>query len=464
MLFNSFEFIFLFLPLTLFGYFALNGGKYYTAAKIWLIAASFFFYAWVNPIYLLILIGSIFFNYYFSQLIQRSEGSRKKTLMVAGIVSNLVLLGYFKYADFFISNVNAALGADFNLLHIVLPIGISFFTFQQIAFLVDTHKGLVREYDFVNYALFVSFFPQLLSGPISHHKELMTQFTDRTTALFNEDNFSRGLFRFNMGLAKKVIIADAFGKIADVGYMGVTEMTTAESWITCFAYTFQLYFDFSGYSDMAIGVGMMFNIVLPENFNSPNSANSIQDFYRRWHMTLSRFMRDYIYIPLGGNRKGEGRTSWNLFITFVIGGLWHGASWTFVFWGALNGLAQVVQRWYSKLKISMPDPVAIALTFMFVLLVRVFFRANNDWDVAINMFKGLLGMNTPTQSFKLIEMFYDAPIWIAGIILLFVPNTTKVTASFVTSRKFLYLTAVLIILNLTFMNSVVKRDFLYFDF
>jgi D-alanyl-lipoteichoic acid acyltransferase DltB (MBOAT superfamily) len=431
---------------------------------MWLIAASFFFYAWVNPIYLLILIGSILFNYYFSQLIQRNQDRRRKTLLVTGIVVNLLLLGYFKYADFFISNLNAGLGTEFNLLHIILPIGISFFTFQQIAFLVDTYKGLVQEYNFVNYSLFVSFFPQLLSGPISHHKELMTQFADRDTTVFNDSNFAKGLFRFNMGLAKKVIIADAFGKIADVGYMGVTEMTTAESWITCLAYTMQLYFDFSGYSDMAIGIGTMFNVVMPENFNSPNSANSIQDFYRRWHMTLSRFMRDYIYIPLGGNRKGELRTSWNLFITFVIGGLWHGASWTFVFWGGLNGIALVAQRQWSKLKINIPNAVAIAMTFMFVLLVRVFFRADNNFPVAINMFRGLLGMNTPTESFKLIEMFYDAPMWIAGFILLFVPNTTKISADFVPNRRFLLITITLIVLNLTILNSVAKRTFLYFDF
>jgi alginate O-acetyltransferase complex protein AlgI len=464
MLFNSFEFILVFLPATLIGYFALNKFSHQRLSKAWLLLASFIFYSWVNPLYLLLLIGSILFNYFFAQLIRSTEETRKrKTYLTIGIVGNLVLLGYFKYADFFITNVNAVLNTEFNLLHIMLPIGISFFTFQQIAFLVDTYKKIVSEYDFLNYAVFVSFFPQILSGPISHHKQLMPQFLDKSLRFINPDNLAKGLFIFNMGLAKKIIIADTFGKIANNGYANSALLDTLESWITSFAYTVQLYFDFSGYTDMAIGAALLFNINLPANFWSPHKAKSIQEFYRKWHITLSNFMRDYIYIPLGGNKKGDFRTYLNLFLTFLIGGLWHGANWTFVFWGGLNGLAFIVQRIYQKLKINMPDFMGVALTFLFVMIVRVFFRAP-DWDVALNVLKTMTGIHDSSQPFVLIGAFYDAPIWIAGVLLLLGKNTTQHAEQFSPTIKYLFILIILIFLNITFMNSAIKQDFLYFDF
>lgn len=463
MLFNSFEFIFVFLPIVLLGYFQIDKYSNHRWSKAWLFAASLF-YAWWNPNYLIIIVGSIVVNYYFAIKISSiHQKTARKNLLILGIVSNLVLLGYYKYADFFIKNANFLLDTNFNLYHIILPIGISFFTFQQIGFLVDTYQKKVEEFNFINYGVFVSFFPQLIAGPIVHHSEIMPQFLSKTVTKINIKNIARGIFLFNMGLAKKVIIADVFGKIANKGYANSISLNTIESWLTSFAYTVQLYFDFSAYSDMAIGIGLLFNIELPINFWSPHKSDSIQQFYRRWHITLSRFMRDYIYIPLGGNKKGEARTYLNLFNTFLIGGLWHGANWTFVFWGGLNGLAFIVQRLYQKYFAQMPHFISVGITFLFVMIVRVFFRAT-DWTMAINVLKGIIGLQGGDRNFALIGSFYDLPFWLAGVVLLFCPNTNQIMEKFSPSVKYVILLVILIILNLTFMNSAVKQDFLYFDF
>ncbi len=464
MLFNSFEFILVFLPIVFSGYFLLTRFNQYTAAKLWLLIASFIFYSWFNVSYVVLLASSIAFNFVVAKLIVRAATvSVRKLWLSIGIVINVGLLGYYKYADFFISNINAVSGSDFNLLHIILPVGISFFTFQQIAYLVDTYKNESDNYDLLNYSVFVSFFPQILSGPISHHKEMIAQFKDTALSKLNTDNIARGIFIFNMGLAKKIVIADTFGKVANNGYANSELLGLLDSWITSFSYSVQLYFDFSGYTDMAIGVALLFNIRLPENFWSPHKSVSIQEFYRRWHITLSRFMRNYIYIPLGGNRRGEVGTYFNLCVTFVIGGLWHGASWTFVFWGALNGIGLVVHRLYRNLKINTPDVIAIAITFVFVMIARVFFRAS-DWSMAMDVLKGMAGLQEGASSFKLLTSYYDAPFWLAGIVLLFGLNSTQIGERFTPSVKYLMLLVFMILLNLMFMNSAIKQDFLYFDF
>jgi D-alanyl-lipoteichoic acid acyltransferase DltB (MBOAT superfamily) len=393
---------------------------------------------------------------------QAIESTRKR-LLILGLIFNVGLLAYYKYADFFIDNFNYTFSTNYNLLHIILPLGISFYTFQQIAFLVDSYKGLVKEYDFVYYAAFVTFFPQLISGPISHHKELMPQMLDRANATINMGNIAKGIFVFNMGLAKKIIIADTFGKVANNGYANFEMLNLPESWITSFAYSVQLYFDFSGYSDMAIGLGLLFNIIIPVNFRSPHKSESIQQFYRRWHITLSSFMRSYIYIPLGGNKSGEYRTNINLLLTFVIGGLWHGANWTFVIWGALNGIALVVHRLFQKTKIAMNHYIAVGITFLFVMIVRIFFRANK-FDVAIEVLKTMFGFKEPVGRFTLIGSYYDLPIWIAGVVLLFMPNTGEISERFRPEKKYVAFLVLMILLNLLFMNSAAKQDFLYFDF
>lgn len=336
----------------------------------------------------------------------------KKQLLSVGIISNLLLLGYFKYSDFFIDNFNLVFNTDIKLLHLALPLAISFFTFQQIAYLVDSYRGETREYDFLNYALFVTFFPQLIAGPIVHHKEMMPQFASKWNLTKNYKNIALGLFVFSMGLFKKVVIADTFAVHATAGFDVATSLTFLEAWTTSLSYTFQLYFDFSGYTDMAIGAALLFNIRLPINFNSPYRATDIQDFWRRWHITLSRFLRDYVYIPLGGNRKGSFRTYGNLMITFLLGGLWHGAGWTFVFWGFLHGVALVIHRAWCNLGFKMWTWLAWLVTFNFVNIAWVFFRAK-DWEDAIKVLRGMFRANEAAFSILTLDkisMWLNFPV------------------------------------------------------
>ncbi len=392
MLFNSYEFIFLFLPITFFIYFYLNKQHLTELSKGFLVFASLFFYSWWNVAYLPLILVSMLFNYSLGGQLARYEQKRrccsKRNLLSVGIVANLALLGYFKYSDFFIENFNLLTGGSLSLLHLALPLAISFYTFQQIAYLVDSYRSETKEYDFLNYAVFVTFFPQLIAGPIVHHKEMMPQFATLRNKVINYHNIALGLFIFSMGLFKKVAIADTFAIWATEGFDVATKLEMIEAWATSLSYTFQLYFDFSGYTDMAIGLALLFNITLPINFNSPYKALSIQSFWRRWHITLSRFLKDYLYIPLGGNRKGELRTYLNLFATFLLGGIWHGAGWTFVFWGALHGIALMVHRAWQKLGITLPALLAWFITFNFVNIAWVFFRAK-EWSDAIKVLHGM---------------------------------------------------------------------------
>ena len=366
-----------------------------TGAKGFLVFASLFFYSWWNIAYLPIILSSMLFNYVVGNSLNnkfKKVQLNKKLLLTFGVIANVGLLGYFKYADFFIENINFVMDPSVPLLHLALPLAISFFTFQQIAYLVDSYRGETHEYDFLNYALFVTFFPQLIAGPIVHHKEMMPQFASRWNLVKNYRHIAMGLFIFAIGLFKKVVIADTFAKWANYGFDQTEVLHFVEAWITSLSYTFQLYFDFSGYTDMAIGTALLFNIKLPINFNSPYKATSIQDFWRRWHITLSRFLKDYVYIPLGGNRKGHFRTYNNLMATFIIGGIWHGAGWTFVFWGFLHGVALVIQRIWNQLGFKMSSVLAWFVTFNFVNVAWVFFRAK-EWDDALKVLKGMTEIN-----------------------------------------------------------------------
>lgn len=400
MLFNSFEFIFVFLPIVFILYFALTK-IHPTGGMLLLLAASLFFYAWWNPAYLGLLVSSILVNY--SVGTGMMKGTRhRKLLLVLGILFNVGLLGYFKYTDFFIENVNALVGTNFQLLHLLLPLAISFYTFQQIAYLVDIYKGKVEDNRFINYAVFVSFFPQLIAGPIVHHSEVMGQFADSSKKRMHAENIAKGLFIFSLGLFKKVAIADTFAVWANEGYANVDALTTSEAWMTSLAYTFQLYFDFSGYSDMAIGLALLFNIALPINFNSPYKAVSIQDFWRRWHITLSRFLTAYLYIPLGGSRKSIPRTYVNIFIIFFVSGIWHGAGWTFVIWGTLHGLAMIVHRFWSQKGFRLPMLIAWFITFQFVNATWVFFRALTVEDalIVLNKMADISAITEPLAVFS----------------------------------------------------------------
>jgi alginate O-acetyltransferase complex protein AlgI len=406
MLFNSIEFLFVFLPLTFFVYFWLNHARKLVAGKAWLVLSSLFFYGWWNPVYLPLMLVSISVNFWLGRHLGRPGlvaigplRLRGQILLATGLVFNLGLLAYFKYADFFIANLNHSFDAGFDLPGIILPLGISFFTFTQIAYLVDCHREGTKEYDFLNYCLFVTFFPHLIAGPILHHKEMMPQFASTANCLRRYKNILPGLFLIAVGLFKKVLIADTFARWANAGYGQIAgqiagqtaPLSFLDAWATSLSYTFQLYYDFSGYTDMAIGAALLFNIRLPINFNSPYQATDIQDFWRRWHITLSRFLRDYLYIPLGGNRRGKGRAALNLVLTFVLGGLWHGASWMFVIWGGLHGLAMVVHRLWMQLGFRMNPLLAWFVTFNFINLSWVFFRAEN-MDSAMRILRGMAGL------------------------------------------------------------------------
>ncbi len=398
MLFNSFHFIFIFLPVTALVFFAL-ARKNHKAAAAWLALASLFFYGWWSVQYIPLLLGSVLFNYGLGWRIGHSPQAARFRWLTFAVIANLSLLAYFKYADFYISSVNSLLHTEWPALHIVLPIGISFFTFTQIAFLVDTYQGKVKEYRFVHYLLFVTYFPHLIAGPVLHHKEMMPQFAEKETYQFSYRNFAVGLSIFALGLAKKVLIADSLAPHAVVVFDKTQDPSMLIAWGGVLAYSFQLYFDFSGYSDMAIGLSRLFGIKLPLNFNSPYKAVNIVDFWRRWHMTLSRFLRDYLYIPLGGNRKGTLHRYANLMTTMVLGGLWHGAALNFIIWGALHGAYLMINHAWSAFAQRIAFPVSsrwwktfsIFLTFAAVCFAWLFFRTNSV-HAAINLAKGMVGV------------------------------------------------------------------------
>ena len=315
-------------------------------------------------------------------------------LLLAGIAFNLGLLGYFKYFYFLIEVTNEILGRNISTLDFILPLAISFFTFQQISYLGDNYRGAVVRSSFLNYFVFVTFFPQLIAGPIVHHKEMMPQFVRKTLGVVRWKNLLIGLIIFSLGLFKKIVIADQFAVHADQGYADFENMTVLDAWVTTLSYTFQLYFDFSGYSDMALGAARMFGIVLPLNFFSPYKATSIQQFWRRWHMTLSRFLKEFVYVPLGGNRRSEARTNFNLMGTFVLGGIWHGAGWTFILWGAIHGIALVIARGFATLHIKLPRTLNWAMTFLTVHIGWIFFRSE-DLSQAMQVLKALFGVGVP---------------------------------------------------------------------
>ncbi len=408
MLFNSYSFIFLFLPITYVGMLWL--GRFGPRlASLWLGLASLTFYAVWDSRFVLLLIASIGFNYsagYWIGLCRTGSANanmQAKFFTSVAIIANLALLVYFKYTNFFIDSVNHFFDGEISLLHIILPLGISFFTFTQIAFLVDVYRGIAREYNFIHYLLFVTWFPHLIAGPVLHHKQMMPQFSHDETYRINLDNIVVGLTVFTLGLAKKVLIADNLSEFATPIFAAATSGVTLkffEAWVGALAYTLQLYFDFSGYSDMAIGLSLVFNVRLPLNFNSPYKAVNIIDFWRRWHMTLSSFLRDYLYIPLGGSQKGPTRRYINLMVTMLLGGLWHGAGWTFLVWGGLHGLYLMVNHGWRELKVRLKWREggrlarlgSGALTFLAVVVAWVFFRADS-FASALAILSGLTGLN-----------------------------------------------------------------------
>jgi D-alanyl-lipoteichoic acid acyltransferase DltB (MBOAT superfamily) len=441
MLFSSYIFLFVFLPPTLVGFCLLSRWVGPKPAKLWLTLASLVFYGWWNPVYVVLILASMLFNFWLGGRMGRviRSGRSGRPWLFWGVAANLLLLGYFKYANFFVSNIDALWGTDWTLGKIVLPLGISFFTFTQIAYLADVSRGVVCEYNLGDFLLFITFFPHLIAGPIIHHSEMMPQFAEPRTYRFDWENLAVGLGIFALGLFKKVVIADSLsGHVAKVfgAAAAGSPLYALDAWAGVLSYTFQIYFDFSGYSDMAIALARMFGITLPLNFNSPYKAVNIIEFWRRWHMTLSRFLRDYLYIPLGGNRHGPRRRYVNLLVTMGLGGLWHGASWTFVLWGLFHGICLAVnhlwQGWWGsgRSRVAVPSWLigwpGRVLTFFLVVLGWVLFRAA-DLPTAHHILAALFGLGaTPAAGIPALlkpKTWY----WLAGLLAFvwLLPNSAE---------------------------------------
>lgn len=403
MLFNSYIFIFLFLPCTVMGYFIVNKHFSYRIGKLFLIIMSLVFYASAGYECLLILVGNCLINYILLDLIKK-RNKYKKSILFIGVAFNILLLFYFKYYNFFVTSLNVIIENDFTLKNIILPLGISFFVFQQISYLVDLYKGEIENVKFEDYIAYILFFPKLLMGPLISPKELITQFNDEDRKNICWENTVIGLQLFGVGLFKKVVIADTFSKAVAWGFSDIAGTTSADIWIVMLSYTFQIYFDFSGYSDMAIGVAKMLNIDLPINFDSPYMAMSIRDFWKRWHMSLTKFFTEYIYIPLGGNRKGSIRTCINTIFVFAVSGIWHGANWTFILWGILHGIANVMDRFSSNVWKKKHPVIRWMGTFFIINVLWLLFRANSvsEW---IMLLKHMFTFSNMSISQDLLKCF-----------------------------------------------------------
>ena len=460
MLFNDPTYLFVFLPATIIAYVTMRRLAGARAVLGLLVLASLVFYGWWNPAYLPLLGGITAVNFGLARAIRHlrraGRATHVKLVLALGVACNLSVLAYFKYTDFLLGTANALLSTGIPLQHIALPLGISFFTFQKIAYLVDASRGEVGDHDFLEYCFFVMFFPQLIAGPIVHHREIFPQIRRPQALAVLPGNLMVGLTIFLIGLFKKVVLADHLGPVAS----GIFSAAAAGqplhfflAWEGAIAYTLQLYFDFSGYSDMAIGSARLFGIRLPLNFNSPYQANNIIDFWRRWHMTLSRFLRDYLYIPFGGNRKGKARRYINLMLTMTIGGLWHGAAWNFALWGALHGLYLVgnhawrgvfptIDAWWSR-------GIARLVTLLAVVIAWVPFRAPT-LAAAAEIYRGMTNLPSPLshQLGRLAEVLawcgvrfegppvsgadLDLMLWLIGwlAVLWLAPNTQQLLARF----------------------------------
>ena len=395
MVFSSYIFVLLFLPVTVTGYFVLS--RIFPQSQIvlgYLTLMSLVFYSYNNIRYVPVIVSSILVNWIVSRLFYKNLPISEKCVLLLGLLFDIGLIFYFKYTDFFLENMNALFHRSYELKEIVLPLGISFFTFQQISFLVDSYRKETASYHFWEYATFVSFFPQLVAGPIVLHDEMIPQFRDFSKRKCSPDNLVIGIQMFTFGLFKKVLIADTFAKAVSWGFTNFDAATAADFIVVMLSYTFQIYFDFSGYSDMATGIARMLNIHLPINFDSPYQSYSIREFWRRWHITLTRFLTKYIYIPLGGNRKGAVRTCINILIVFAISGLWHGANWTFILWGLLHGFFSVTERLTDKFYQKINPVLQWLYTFGVINMLWLLFRSDSVGQWLMMLKRILLFGNT----------------------------------------------------------------------
>jgi alginate O-acetyltransferase complex protein AlgI len=436
LLFNSYPFICVFLPVTLVTFHLLARSGAFNGALVWLVISSLFFYGWWNPAYLVLISSSIVFNFIMGRRIVDAGARSARGPLWLAVGANVALLGYYKYANFFVTATNDLVGSSYHLETIILPLAISFFTLQQVAYIVDAWRGNAPRYGFLHYALFVSFFPQLIAGPIVHHRELLPQFMSDFSKRITPTYLMLGLTLFSIGLAKKVLVADNIGHYSDLVF-GYAEAGAALSGFVALkgtlAYAFQIYFDFSGYSDMAIGLALMFGLLLPQNFNSPYKATSFVEFWDRWHVTLSRFLRDYVYIPLGGSRRGQLRHNINLLLTMILAGVWHGAGWTFLCWGLLCGTYLLINSNWRKFRVKvlghdisqssrLARCVGWFLTFWGFALSSVFFRGETLGG-SLNLSSAIFGANGYAVSITPAETWLIA---LCFVLVLCCPNAYQI--------------------------------------
>ena len=495
MLFNSYIFILLFLPIAVMGYYLINQStwkKRESLGLLWLSLVSFCFFAYAGIQFLPVFTGSILVNYFFGCMLRKKKWEKqKKWILASGITVQLLLLFYYKYTGFFLNILNINDG-----FYIMAPLGISFFTFSQLSWLVDSYRDSEGEkQNFLEYCTYVTFFPKLTMGPIALQKDVIPQLQEPERKGVNYENLSKGLYLFSLGLAKKVLIADTLAKIVAIGYTDVEKLNSMSALVVMVSYTLQLYFDFSGYCDMAMGVGLFFNINLPINFNSPYKSKSISEFWQRWHMTLTQFFTTYLYIPLGGSRKGRLRTYSNTFFVFLVSGLWHGANWTFLCWGALHGVLMVLEKISKDLGISfkkLPSPMVKVkevlqwvLTFSMINIAWVFFRAESMDQAGVffqRLFSGGWQLSEKITEYVLdiielrvllrlgIRGVVEAhigvfiPLLLASLVLvcLFAKNTNEKAKSFNYSLGKGILTLVLLTWSIVSLSNI--TEFLYFEF
>ncbi|MBV8591232.1 MAG: MBOAT family protein [Acetobacteraceae bacterium] len=457
MLFNSQVFIVFFLPLVLCGYYAL--AAYRPWRQAWVILASLGFYGWWDVRFVPLIAGLTLANWAVAQAFGKF---RANWIPVAGVGMNLAVLGVFKYADFFRGTVFGLLGEPWHQWSLVLPLGISFFVFQKISYLIDLKRGDRHIYGFLDFGMFVTFFPQLIAGPLVRHNEIIHQFRADPRGPAMWENLGRGLVLFLLGVAKKVVLADTLAQICDPIFAKTGVLTGAEAWAATGAYTLQIYFDFSGYSDMAIGLALMFGLHIPFNFNAPYRAVSIRDFWRRWHMTLSRFLRDYLYIPLGGSRCGRVRQAANVVTTMLLGGLWHGANWTYVAWGGLHGAALAVNHLWSERGLRLPRPLAWMATMLFVMACWVLFRSP-DFSRAFSILGSMAGL----EGFGSIRLDREYLLALAAGVALavFGPTSQEVALTRLAPRPWIAVpVGIAAVWMLLLIGGRLQNVFIYFQF
>ena len=474
MLFNSIEFLFIFLPIVFIVYFLICKSKLVKFANLWLTLASLYFYAYYKVEYLPIILSSILFNYVMSFFIEKDYTKKtKKILLIFSVIGNLSLLCYYKYFNFLIETFNSLNLMHFDTMKILLPLGISFFTFQQIGYIYDIYKGEAKRTNIIDYSLFVSFFPQLIAGPICTFKELIPQFEDITKKVIKRENIYLGIFFITIGLFKKTILADNFTYfIEDVILTeSMTEFFT--TWTFAFSIALQGYFDFSGYCDMAIGLAALFNITIPINFDSPYKSVDISDYWRRWHITMGRFLKYHVYIPMGGSRRGEGRTYFNLFFVFLVTGIWHGANWPCILYGTLNGILVSINKLWKKTNIQINKNIAVLITFITMVFIAplVMIKEIHQYFLSV---KSMLGINTPfipatIDNFNLVfsnpELKLNIILFIASFLIVFCcKNTNEVAPKYVQSNNSLYTFILAIVFVISVLSITKGSEFIYFNF